>query len=78
MRIYSVILMMVASCFFIGCSSDDTTDTPTTDVVEVEATDTTETTETSDTSADVESSTEVTEDEWADAGLDDFSDTDSE
>ncbi len=75
MRIYSVILMMVASCFFIGCSSDDATDTPTTDVVEVEATDTTET---PDTSADVESDAEVTEDEWADAGLDDFSDTDSE
>ena len=73
MKIYSVILMMVVSCLFIGCSSDDVTETPTTDTVEA-----TDVTEDSDTTSDSRPDVVATEDDTVATESDDVSDDDSE
>lgn len=74
MKIYSVILMMVAACLFAGCATDEAVDTPVTDTVET--TDVLD--EESDTTNDSESDVVATEDDTVATESDDVSDDDSE
>ena len=73
MKIYSVILMMVMSCLFVGCSTDAATETPTTDTV-----DTTDASEELDTTSDSRPDAVTAEDDAVTTEPDDVSDDDSQ